>query len=205
MNGSRYATAFFITRALLITCGRNILPAPNRSPTTFMPFMSGPSITASGAGSFWRASSTSCSMKSGMPLTSECASRSSTGASRHAAAAAALTAPPPAALSAASFSRSSTARAISASVAPACRFRMTSSTRVSRSLGMSSYTCSKPALTMPMSMPAAMAWYRKALCIASRITFTPRNPNDKLDTPPDTLAYGHWALISRVASMKSTA
>ena len=26
MNGSRYATAFFITRALFTTCGRNILP-----------------------------------------------------------------------------------------------------------------------------------------------------------------------------------
>ena len=37
MNGCRYATAFFIARALLTTCGRNILPAPNRSPTTFMP------------------------------------------------------------------------------------------------------------------------------------------------------------------------
>ena len=26
MNGTRWATAFFITRALLTTCGRNILP-----------------------------------------------------------------------------------------------------------------------------------------------------------------------------------
>jgi len=30
------------------TCGRNILPAPNRSPTTFMPAISGPSITSMG-------------------------------------------------------------------------------------------------------------------------------------------------------------
>src|SRR5205809_483253 len=37
MNGSKYATAFFITRALFTTCGRNILPAPNRSPTTLIP------------------------------------------------------------------------------------------------------------------------------------------------------------------------
>ena len=48
MNGSRWATAFFITRADFTTCGRNILPAPNRSPTTFMPSISGPSITSSG-------------------------------------------------------------------------------------------------------------------------------------------------------------
>ena len=48
MNGSRYATAFFITRALLTTCGRNILPAPKRSPTIFIPSISGPSITSSG-------------------------------------------------------------------------------------------------------------------------------------------------------------
>ena len=42
-KGCRYATAFFaITRADLTTCGKNILPEPNRSPTTFMPAMSGP-------------------------------------------------------------------------------------------------------------------------------------------------------------------
>ncbi len=59
MNGSRYATARFIARALFTTCGRNILPAPNRSPTVFMPSISGPSITSSGRGSFRRASSAS--------------------------------------------------------------------------------------------------------------------------------------------------
>ena len=48
MNGSRYATARFIARALLTTCGRNIFPAPKRSPTTFIPSISGPSITSSG-------------------------------------------------------------------------------------------------------------------------------------------------------------
>ena len=37
-----------MTRADLTTCGRNILPAPKRSPTTFMPSISGPSMTASG-------------------------------------------------------------------------------------------------------------------------------------------------------------
>ena len=48
MNGTRCATACFITRALFTTCGRNILPAPKRSPTTFMPSISGPSITSIG-------------------------------------------------------------------------------------------------------------------------------------------------------------
>lgn len=37
MKGMRCATAFFMTRADLMTCGRNILPAPNKSPTTLMP------------------------------------------------------------------------------------------------------------------------------------------------------------------------
>src|SRR6476659_8098896 len=46
----RWATAFFITRADFTTCGRNILPDPNRSPTTFMPSISGPSITSIGRG-----------------------------------------------------------------------------------------------------------------------------------------------------------
>ncbi len=45
MYGIRWATACFITRADFTTCGRNILPEPNRSPTTFMPSISGPSIT----------------------------------------------------------------------------------------------------------------------------------------------------------------
>ena len=75
MYGRRYATAFFIARALLTTCGRNILPAPKRSPTTFMPSISGPSMIRSGSGYCWRASSTSASMKSTMPCTSACDSR----------------------------------------------------------------------------------------------------------------------------------
>ena len=60
MKGNRYATAFFMTRALLTTCGRNIFPAPNSSPTTFIPAISGPWMTSSGVGYFCRASSVSC-------------------------------------------------------------------------------------------------------------------------------------------------
>ena len=33
------------TRALFTTWGRNILPSPKRSPTTFMPSIRGPSMT----------------------------------------------------------------------------------------------------------------------------------------------------------------
>ena len=47
-----------------------------------MPSISGPSITSSGRASACRASSVSSSMKSTMPWTSACESRSSTGASR---------------------------------------------------------------------------------------------------------------------------
>ena len=72
-----------MARALFTTCGRNILPAPNSSPTTFMPSISGPSITSSGRPYFTRASSASCSMKSTMPCTSACDSRDSTEPSRH--------------------------------------------------------------------------------------------------------------------------
>src|SRR5678810_1185963 len=69
-------------RALFTTCGRNILPAPNRSPTIFMPSISGPSMIWIGRGYFWRASSTSASMKSTVPDTSAYERRSSTGLAR---------------------------------------------------------------------------------------------------------------------------
>jgi hypothetical protein len=82
---------------LFTTCGRNILPAPNRSPTTFMPSISGPSMTSSGRppSARARASSVSASMKSVMPLTSACSERSSTGPSRQARGPRAALPPPP--------------------------------------------------------------------------------------------------------------
>ena len=61
-NGTRYATARFITRALFTTCGRNILPSPKRSPTVFIPAISGPSMTCSARLAPARASSVSSSM-----------------------------------------------------------------------------------------------------------------------------------------------
>src|SRR3954454_2276309 len=82
MYGSRYATARFIARALLTTCGRNIFPAPKRSPTTCIPPIRGPSITSSGRSARRRASSVSSSMKSTMPCTSAGCRRFSTGPER---------------------------------------------------------------------------------------------------------------------------
>ncbi|MCY1358946.1 hypothetical protein D9M69_454960 [compost metagenome] len=95
MKGIRWATACFITRADFTTWGRNILPAPNRSPTTFMPAISGPSITSMGRAHFWRHSSVSSTMKVVMPLTSACSRRFSTLKPRHSSLSASFTAPPP--------------------------------------------------------------------------------------------------------------
>ena len=50
------------------------------------------------------------------------------------------------------------AKVTSRSVASGRRLKSTSSTRSSRSFGISSYTPSCPALTMPMVMPAFTAW-----------------------------------------------
>ncbi len=87
MKGMRCATAFFITRADLTTCGRNILPLPNRSPTTFMPSISGPSITSMGRANCWRASSVSATTCASIPLTSACSSLRPTSQPRHSSAA----------------------------------------------------------------------------------------------------------------------
>ena len=75
----------------------------------------------------------------------------------------------------------------------------------SRSSGsISSYTTSAPALTIPMSRPAWMAWNRKTEWIASRTGLLPRNEKETLEMPPETSAPGRFSLIQRVASMKST-
>ena len=152
MYGIRNATAFFIARALLTTCGRNILPAPNRSPTTFMPSISGPSIISSGRAYFCRASSRSGSRKSSTPWTRACDSRASTVLSRHFRSISRLVADP------FTVSANCTIR----SVASGRRLKMMSSTCSRRSFGMSSYTISWPALTMPMFRPALIAWKRNA-------------------------------------------
>ena len=70
---------------------------------------------------------------------------------------------------------------------------------------MSSYTSSWPALTIAMSSPAEIAWYRNAECIARRTVSFPRNEKLRFDTPPETFAPGHRRLISRVDSMNAFA
>ena len=150
-HGVRCATAFFITRADLTTWGRNIRPAPNRSPTTFIPAISGPSMTSSGRAAARRASSVSASMWSATPATRACSIRFSTGHERHSA-----SDPPPPPVRSRPAWRSATAR--SRSPASGRRSRITSSTAARRSGATSSKAPSCPALTMAMSRPARMAW-----------------------------------------------
>ena len=83
MYGVKIATAFFITRALFTTCGKNILPEPKSSPTIFIPSIKGPSITSIGLSNFSLASSTSTSKKDILPLTKENDNLSSTDFSLH--------------------------------------------------------------------------------------------------------------------------
>ena len=149
--GSSAATAAFMTRADFTTWGRNILPAPKRSPTTRMPAIRGPSMTSSGFPRSRSASRVSASMCEVSPLTRACRSRSATGASRQAGFSAAWAAAP---LSLAKRG----ARASRRSVASGRRLRMTSSTASRSSGSISSTTSIMPALTMAMSRPARMAW-----------------------------------------------
>ena len=59
---------------------------------------------------------------------------------------------------------------------------------------MSSYTTSWPALTMPMSSPALVAWNKNAECMASRTTSLPRNEKLRLLMPPLVRTPGQVAL-----------
>ena len=144
MKGVRYATAFFITRALFTTCGRNIFPAPKRSPTCRIPPIKGPSITCKGRPYFWRASSVSTSMKSVIPLSRAWSNLSSTEPFLHSSSLTTVF-PPALTVSANSNKRS---------VASGRRFSRTSSTLSLRSAGISSYTANCPAFTIAISNPA---------------------------------------------------
>ena len=186
MYGMRWATACFMTRALLTTWGRNMRPAPNRSPTTFMPAISGPSMTSMGRSATRRASSVSATTKSPTPSTSAWRSRSSTVPSRHDMS---RSAPPD------TFSRMVSATSSIRSVASGRRSSTRSSTRSRRSGSRSSTTGRAPALTMPMSMPAAMALTRNTAWMASRTGSLPRNENETFETPPLTSTPGSSALM----------
>ena len=151
MNGIKCATACFITRADFTTCGRNILPAPNKSPTTFMPSINGPSITLIGrppsALTLRRHSSVSSTIYCVMPFTNACVRRAPTGSLRQA--------------KSSIWSRflplNCSAKLTSRSVESGRRLKMTSSTSANKSFGISSYTPSWPALTIPIVMPTLLA------------------------------------------------
>jgi hypothetical protein len=160
-----------------------------------MPSISGPSITSSGRAASARASSVSASTKSTMPCTSAWDSRCATGASRHDRSTSRFV-PDPVTVPANVTSRS---------VASSRRSNSTSSTSSKRSAGMSWYTASWPALTMPMSRPACTAWNRNAEWIASRTTSLPRKENDRFEIPPDVRAPGQRCLISGSASRNAFA
>ena len=184
-----------MTRADLTTCGRNIFPSPNKSPTTFIPSIKGPSITFNGLTNSRRAASVSSMIKSKIPFTKACSIRLATGADLHAS----LT------TSFLSADLTVSAKSSSRSVASSLRSNNTSSTRSNNSLSISAYTSSMVGLTIPISIPCCIAWYRKAACMASRTGSFPRKENETLLTPPLTLAPGKFCLIQRVALKKSTA
>ncbi len=128
MYGSKYATAFFITRALFTTCGKNIFPLPKRSPTTFIPVIKFPSITSIGFSAFCLASSMSSKINSSIPFTNALVMRFCSGSSRHERSIL-LSFAVPLTVSAKSNKRS---------VASSRRSSITSSTRSKRSFGISS-------------------------------------------------------------------
>ncbi len=70
---------------------------------------------------------------------------------------------------------------------------------------MSSYWGMTPALTMAMSRPARIAWYRKTAWIASRTRSLPRKAKLTLETPPLIRTPGRSAFSLRVASKNDTA
>src|SRR5690554_6807679 len=82
---------------------------------------------------------------------------------------------------------------------------MTSSTRSKRSLGISSYTSNMLGFTIPMFIPAFMAWYKNTECIASRTGLLPLKLKETLLTPPLTLQEGKFSLTQAVAFIKSSA
>ena len=127
-NGTSQATAFFMTRALFTTWGRNMRPSPKRSPTTFIPSMRGPSMTLRARPSSRRAASVSSSTQPSIPWTRAWDRRSATGSSRQDRS------------SSRSVSRpwSVSAIRVRRSVAPSARRNRTSSTASLRSPGMSS-------------------------------------------------------------------
>ena len=202
MYGWRISTASLITLADFTTCGRNILPSPKSFPTVSMPSMSGPSMILTALPYSAIASSRSWWRVSVRPLTRDVFRRvgrspiESWMTCEWSGVGSVLPAASSFILEALSISRSVAFGSVS---------KITSSTHLRSSGSMSSYIWSIDGLTIAMSMPALIAWYRNAECIASRTALLPLNANERLDTPPEVNAPGRFVLIHRTASMKSTA
>mmetsp|Transcript_13078 Transcript_13078/g.35493 ORF Transcript_13078/g.35493 Transcript_13078/m.35493 type:complete len:225 (-) Transcript_13078:43-717(-) len=191
-----------------MTCGRNILPAPKRSPMMPMPCISGPSMTVSGTLRSARASSTSPSMNLSMPLIRPWCRRSVYVPLRHASFAFCAAGPAPvwpAAALGGFFTSSANSRKRSTCFPSADLFNITSSISARAFGSMSVYRGRAPGFTMDMFRPFGTAWYKKTECMASRSELRPRNENDRLLRPPLNETHGHVRLISATALMKSTA
>ena len=145
----RKSTAAFIVLAVLTTCGRNIFPCANRSPTAVIPLIRGPSMIACADGSTFRASVRSSFRKVSSPLRSASASLcskesfvlSSTGAG-------------PAGIF---LSMNPDAASSRREVASSLLQRITSSIIFRSSSGISPYSSEDDGLTIAISSPAGTA------------------------------------------------
>ena len=149
MSGCSIATACFMVRAALTTCGRNNLPSPKSSPTVAIPSISGPPMTSTAAPYFATASSRSVARYSPTPLSNAHSRRFSTGSERQLSSAVCCTA------ALCSFIRP--AIVIRFSVASGLRLSTTSSSTSRSGRGISSYCTAVCGLTIPISIPAAIA------------------------------------------------
>ena len=132
-----------MTRADFTTCGKNILPAPNKSPTTFIPIIKCPSITSMGAVASCLACSTSSIIKASIPFTKACVILSCNGFSLQDKSAV-FSFEVPFTVSAKSSKRSVASSRIS---------KITSSTCSNKSFGISSYTSNIVGFTIPIFIP----------------------------------------------------
>ena len=124
------------------------MPEPNRSPTTFIPSINGPSIISRGLSNFFLNSSVSFSIKSLIPLIKEYLTLSSGFFFLHSFVILFLSI-----LSAEYFFEIS----MSLSVALSERLNKTSSILFLKSFGICSYIVICPALTIAISNPALIA------------------------------------------------
>ena len=174
-----------MARALFTTCGRNILPGAEQVADDLHPVHQRPLDDVERRGVLLaRLLDVGLDEVDRSPCTSACDSRSSTGASRQARSTSRFVPAP--------FTVSANSHQPLGGVGPAVEDHVLDV--LEQILRDVLVDASWPALTMPMSMPALMAWYRNAECIASRTTSLPRNENDRLLTPPLIFTPGQRSL-----------